>query len=346
MNITEFAKLAGVSKAAVSRYFNGGYLSEEKRAQIAAAQQATGYRPSLQAQMLRARRTRQIGVILPKLSSDSCPRMVEGIGSVLEEWGYRLLLVNTNNDAAREVQAMDMLGQNTVDGLILIATLFTPEHKALLESLRLPVVVLGQQYPGCCCVYHDDFGAAKAATARMLAKGRRVPGCLGVTQMDKAAGRARRMGFEAALQEAGLPLHPERAATARFSMDSGFRQAEKLLARTPGLDCLFCATDAIALGAMQLCRSKGVRIPEDLMLASVGDSVAGQTAFVPLTSVHLHYRTAGQQAAKLLMEQLSDPHAVPCSQMLGYTLRPRASTGDRDPEALYAPAPAQNYETL
>lgn len=346
MNITEFAKIAGVSKAAVSRYFNGGYLSEEKRAQIAAAQQATGYRPSLQAQMLRSRRTRQIGVILPKLSSDSCPRMVEGIASVLEEWGYQLLLVNTNNDAAREVQAMETLGQNTVDGFILIATLFTSEHKALLESLRLPVVVLGQQYPGCCCVYHDDFGAAKAATARMLEKGRRQPGYLGVTQMDKAAGRARRMGFEAALQEAGLPLHPERMATARFRMDSGFRQAEKLLARSPGLDCLFCATDAIALGAMQLCRSQGVRIPEDLMLASVGDSVAGQTAYVPLTSAHLHYRTAGQQAARLLMEQLSDPHAVPCSQMLGYTLRPRASTGDHDPEALYSPFPADPCETL
>lgn len=337
MNITEFARIAGVSKAAVSRYFNGGYLSEEKRAQIAAAQKATGYRPSLQAQMLRAKRTRQIGVVLPKLSSDSCPRMVEGIGSVLEEWGYRLLLVNTANDAAREVQAMEMLSHNTVDGLILIATVFTPQHKALLENMPLPIVVLGQQYPGCCCVCHDDFGAAKAATARMLDKGRRLPGYLGVTQMDKAAGRARRMGFEAALQQAGLPVHPERMSTAHFSMDSGFWQAEKLFALTPKLDCLFCATDAIALGAMQYCRSKGVRIPEDVMLASVGDSTAGQTAFVPLTSAHLHYHTAGQQAARLLMEQLNDPHAVPCSQMLGYTLRPRASTGDHDPEALYSP---------
>ena len=142
MNITEFARIAGVSKAAVSRYFNGGYLSEEKRAQIAAAQKATGYRPSLQAQMLRAKRTRQIGVVLPKLSSDSCPRMVEGIGSVLEEWGYRLLLVNTANDAAREVQAMEMLSHNTVDGLILIATVFTPQHKALLENMPLPIVCL------------------------------------------------------------------------------------------------------------------------------------------------------------------------------------------------------------
>ncbi|OUN74109.1 hypothetical protein B5G12_05675 [Faecalibacterium sp. An58] len=95
MNITEFAAYAGVSKAAVSRYFNGGYLSEEKRARIEAAAAATGYRPSLQAQMLRTRRTRQVLVILPKLSSESCARMVEGISAILEESGYQLLLVNT-----------------------------------------------------------------------------------------------------------------------------------------------------------------------------------------------------------------------------------------------------------
>ena len=87
MNITEFAQVAGVSKAAVSRYFNGGYLSEEKRARIAAAVEATGYRPSMQAQTLRTRRTRQVGVILPKLSSESCARMVDGISQVLGEQG-------------------------------------------------------------------------------------------------------------------------------------------------------------------------------------------------------------------------------------------------------------------
>ena len=98
MNITAFAQYAGVSKAAVSRYFNGGYLSAEKRAQIAAAVEATGYRPSMQAQTLRTRRTRQVGVILPKLSSESCARMVDGISQVLGEQGYQLLLMNTAND--------------------------------------------------------------------------------------------------------------------------------------------------------------------------------------------------------------------------------------------------------
>ena len=146
MNITEFAQYAGVSKAAVSRYFNGGYLSADKRARIEAAVEATGYHPSIQAQMLRTRRTRQVGVILPKLSSDSCPRIVEGIGSVLEESGYQLLLINTANDPQKELRALDTLCRHTVDGILLIATVYTPEHKAVLERMHVPLVVLGQQY--------------------------------------------------------------------------------------------------------------------------------------------------------------------------------------------------------
>lgn len=328
MNITEFAQFAGVSKAAVSRYFNGGYLSAEKRAQIAAAVEQTGYHPSVQAQLLRTRRTRQIGVVLPKLSSDSCPRMVEGIGSVLEEYGYNLLLINSNNDPAREVQALDLLRQSTVDGIIFIATVFTPEHSAVLSSTKLPVVILGQQYPGYCCVYHDDFGAAKAAASVMLEKGRRAPGYLGVTLLDKAAGLARREGYDAALKAFGLCPSVRRMGLARFDLESGYRQAERLFASGVELDCLFCATDEIALGAMQYCRARGIRIPEDIMMASIGDSKAGQTAYVPLTSAHLHYNTAGQDAARLLIELLTDPHAVPRCKTLGYELKRRASTGD------------------
>lgn len=328
MNITEFAQYAGVSKAAVSRYFNGGYLSAEKRALIEAAAEATGYRPSAQAQMLRTRRTRQIGVVLPKLSSDSCPRMLEGISSVLEQYGYQLLLINTANDPQKELRALETLRAHTVDGVILIATLFTPEHKTVLEHLRVPVVILGQQFPGFCSVYHDDFGAAQAATAHLLQKGCRAPGYLGVTMLDAAAGQQRRAGYEAALKAAGLGIHPERMLVAKFHAESGYEQARKLLEHQPQLDGLFCATDAIALGAMQYCREQGIHIPQELMIASIGDSRSGRMAFVPLTSVRLHYRTAGQDAAQLLMERLEDAHAAPRSQMLGFALQCRESTAD------------------
>ena len=73
MNITAFAQYAGVSKAAVSRYFNGGYLSAEKRAQIAAAVEATGYRPSMQAQLLRTPR-----IVGPRRMLRAYPKLRHG----------------------------------------------------------------------------------------------------------------------------------------------------------------------------------------------------------------------------------------------------------------------------
>ena len=104
MNITELAALAGVSKAAVSRYFNNGYLSEDKRAAIAAAVEKTGYQPSEQARNLRTQKTRQIGIVIPRLSSESTARVVDGISLTLADKGYRLLLANTANDPAKEVE--------------------------------------------------------------------------------------------------------------------------------------------------------------------------------------------------------------------------------------------------
>lgn len=88
MNIGEIAKRAGVSSAAVSRYFNNGYISEEKKEAIRKVVEETGYRPSLQAQTLRTRKTKMVGVILPKIDSAAAiGSMVAGILSVLNENG-------------------------------------------------------------------------------------------------------------------------------------------------------------------------------------------------------------------------------------------------------------------
>ncbi len=78
MTINEIAQLAGVSRATVSRYLNQGYVSEEKKKRIAQVIEETGYIPSSQAQMLRSKKTGLIGVIIPKISSDSISRMYWG----------------------------------------------------------------------------------------------------------------------------------------------------------------------------------------------------------------------------------------------------------------------------
>lgn len=327
MNISDIAALAGVSKAAVSRYFNDGYLSEEKRAAIERAVAETGYTPNIQAQTLRTRRSGQIGVVIPRLSSESVARVTDGISQVLSEQGYQLILTTTANDPRKEVEYLELLRHHHVEGVIFLASIFTPDHERILQNMHVPVVIVGQQYGGCSCVYHDDRGAAKALTALMIARGSRRPACIGVTKCDRAAGAERCTGFLDALHEAGLEPRESDLVSADFSIDSGYEKAGELLARPDRPDALFCATDNIAAGAMLWCCEHGLRVPDDVLLCGVGDSKMGRVTAVALTSAHLFYHTAGEEAARLLLAQLR--RRTPGgnrSLRLGYEIVERAST--------------------
>ena len=228
MNINEIAKLAGVSRATVSRFLNDGYVSEDKKEKIRKVIEETGYKPSAQAQTLRTKKTNLIGVIIPKINSASISRMVAGISAVLSKAGYQLLLANTDNDEKEEVKYLRVLAENQVDGIILIGTVFTASHKKVLKELAVPVVILGQSLAGYSCVYHDDYHAAYDLTSLLLAHGKH-PACIGVLERDEAAGKRRKEGFLDAVRDAGIGADRVPYAEGKFSMDSGYEQTKLLL---------------------------------------------------------------------------------------------------------------------
>lgn len=326
MNISEFAEYAGVSKSAVSRYFNNGYLSDDKREKIEKAIEETGYSPSISAQAIKTRVTKLVGVIIPKLSSESCARITEGISQVLYEHGYQILLVNTANDYNKEIEYLDLFRQNRVDGVIFLATVFTDVHRSLLKKMHIPVVITGQEYKGFSCVCHDDFGAAYALAELMLHKGAVRPAYIGVTDDDKAAGEARHKGFLKALADNDISLDKHNSVIAEFNIDSGYSCAKKIFSGREHPDCIFCATDNIAAGAILYCRENGIKIPEDVMICGVGDSKIGAITAVSLTSARLHYKTAGIEAAQMLLNSIGRASNVPKIMKLDYEIVEREST--------------------
>ncbi|MBR1765383.1 MAG: LacI family DNA-binding transcriptional regulator [Ruminococcus sp.] len=326
MNISEFAKEAGVSVSAVSRYFNNGYLSDDKRQKIEEALERTGYVPSYSARTVKTKVTKLVGVILPKLSSESISRVTEGISEVLGKEGFELLLINTANDYHREISSLELLRQNRVDGVILLASVFTDLHRSVLAKMRIPVVIVGQQLKGFNCVCHNDMGAAYAMTSLMLDKGAKHPAFLGANPEDKAAGQDRRAGFEKALLDHGLTPDKSLMEVAKFNMDSGYEKAKLLFSRRVKPDCVFCATDNIAAGVMLYCHENGIRIPEDVMIGGIGDSRMGKVLLTPLSSVHLHYKTAGMWGAKMLLAELKERGDVHRILQLEYDIVEREST--------------------
>lgn len=326
MNISEFAKAAGVSKSAVSRYFNNGYLSEEKRKLIEDALERTGYLPSIQAQNIRNKVTKLVGVIIPKLSSGSCASVTEGISEILNAEGYQLLLGNTSNNPHKEVEFLDLFRQNRVDGVILLASVFTPLHETVLKKMHIPVVIVGQHNKGFSCVCHDDFGAAYALTELMIKKGRCRPACIAVTNDDKAAGQDRLDGFIKAAADNGIQITSDNYVTAEFTMQSGYDKMKALVNKSGVPDCLFCATDNIAAGAMVYCRENGIDIPQDMMIASVGDSEICRLTPTTLTSARLYYKAAGEDAASMLLNALKRKEEIPKILRLDFEIIERDST--------------------
>lgn len=318
MTITEIAKMAEVSVSAVSRYLNHGYVSEEKAKRIKEVIEKTGYQPSKQAQSLRTKKSKVIGVILPKLSSESIARMAAGISEVLSAGGYQMLLASSENDPQKETQYLQLLNNNPVDGILFSASFFDKAHKEALKSLQVPIVIIGQKFEGYACVYHDDYGAAEAMTQLLISNGRKKIGHICVTQKDEAAGKKRTKAYKNSLKKAGMTVEDSLIVEAKFATEDGYTGMKKLLESHADVDAVFCATDSLAVGALEYLKEIGKCVPEDIAITGIGHNRMSRVVTPKLATAHLHYKTSGIEAAKMLMEMIEKEDKVEKQLKLGF----------------------------
>lgn len=305
MTINEIAKLAGVSRATVSRYLNDGYVSQDKRDKIKKVIDETGYTPSSYAQTLRNKKTNYIGVIIPKIDSDSIGRMVSGITSVLSDNNYQLLLASTNNNASEELKYLRLFKENHVDGIILLGTIFTKEHIKTLSSYQVPIVILGQNVKGYSCIYSDDYHAA-FSLGEKIAKTAKHTAMISVTKKDIAVGLNRREGFIDAFKENNKSIPKKNILEVGFDFEDGYKACKTLIEADPKIDTLICATDTIAAGAIKYLREAKLDIPSDVQVTGFGDSKLSLVSYPSITTIHFFYEEAGTKAANLLLDKISN----------------------------------------
>ena len=347
MTIKEIAQLAGVSSAAVSRYLNGGYVSEEKKEQIRKVIEETGYQPSAQARILRTKKACLVGVVVPKINSESISRVTAGIEQVLSRRGYQMLLASTDNDPGKEITYLKLFENYPVDGIILIGTVITTGHKKFLKDSKVPVVVVGQYTKYANCIYHDDYGAGKAMgrlVAAELKKAWKETGesrgkiaYIGVTKEDKAVGVSREEGFRLGLKSEGIMLEADYVKSAVFTMDSGYHAAIVLLEQKQDIRIISCATDTIAAGAIEAilvysrqnvprsAADSGTRMQYVLNHSGIRVTGFGDNQFLKavtggIPTVHFGYKTSGIRGAELLLDVIERGEKIPIEMKLGFRL--------------------------
>ena len=331
MKISEIAALAGVSSAAVSRYFNGGSISEDKKLKIKKVIEETGYKPNIAARSLRQQRSNSIGIIVPKIYSDSVSNLIEGVSSVLSKKSYLTIFANAGNDEKQELEYLRMMQENRLAGVILMGTVFTPAHIKFFKESAMPIVVCGQNHPSVSCIYHNDRCAAREIARCIIGKGRRKLAYIGAVETDVSVGVNRRIGVEEAMIEACISPTKLVRTQVRFTADDGYKGMREILDGGFVPDGVICATDTLAVGAIKALRESGYKIPDDVSIGGVGGGIAGTILTPALTTVQLFHRESGEKAAEMLLSMIEYNREHPGEKppithtMLGYNLIERES---------------------
>ena len=305
LNIIDIANLAGVSKSTVSRYLNNGYVSEEARDKIKKVLDETGFTPQRQAKGMRTKKTNLIGVIVPKISSETPARVVEGITEVLSSNGYDILIANTNLSIEKELEYLNIFKSNQVDGIIFMATKVTEKHIKVIENLEVPIVVVAQDIEECSSVFFDEFQATEDITNYVIKKGHKKLGFIGVYEEDIAVGLHRKQAYINTLEKNNININYENIKIGDFNEESGYRLAKEIMEGTNSPTAIIAVTDNLALGAIEYLLDNNYKVPEDIAVVGMGDSKISRVITPKLTTVHYHYKTAGRKSAEIILKKLN-----------------------------------------
>lgn len=326
--MADVGRHAEVSAQTVSRFYTGGYVSDEARTRIEAAVRELGYRHNRLPQILRTQRTDTIGFLVMGPINYGNAGILTGIARAARAAGQSLLTTQLDLDpilpsSRKEIaRALQNLMSMRVDGIV-IGTPYLGVD-VLLEQIggSVPVVSLAEiSAPGVDSVHADSYGAARLAVRHLVELGHeRILHLAGPTDRNEATGRL--AGYHNELAAHGLSPLPV-IGCREWDAVSGAAAAEAADPST--FTGVFSANDEIALGFMAVMRSRGFVAPDDYSIVGVDDMPEARYFTPPLTSAGLDFEELGETALGMILDRIEDRPRDPL-RVIPSALSVRSST--------------------
>jgi DNA-binding LacI/PurR family transcriptional regulator len=311
----EVARLAGVSRSAVSRTFTpGAYVSKETRAKVLAAAEVLGYQPNAIARSLTKNRTGIVGIVIWQLENPFYSIILEMLAENLQQQQLASLLLISSPDTMDDL--ISTLLSYQVDGVLLPASTISSNMAFQCQRRGIPVVLLNRQsnHDNISSVTTDNYGGGREVAIYLVAHGyRKISHIRGASNASNAIERER--GFRAGLAEHGLIPHS--VVTGDFTHQGGARATRQILAAEERPEAIFCANDVMAMAAIATCKNEfGLSVPEDLGIVGY-DNASAASPLYRLTTVDHNNEEMAAKAVKMLVERIADSsvpvrhHVVP-----------------------------------
>ncbi|MBM7075121.1 LacI family DNA-binding transcriptional regulator [Micromonospora humida] len=321
--LATIAELAGVSPPTVSKVLNGRRgVGEQTRQRVEALLRDHGYRRRPPGSV-----TPCIEVVFHQMLSSIAMPILRGVQEVAGPRDHTVGFTDVQHRLwAGQPWAQALLLRQPA-AVITVFSLVTAEDGASFAAAGIPLVAVdpvGNLFP-VPAVGSGNWSGALSATRHLVDLGHRRIGVLTGPVRDLSA-RARRDGFRAALDYAGVPFDERLERSGVFTFEDGLRLGVELLAGAAPPTAVVCGNDLQALGVYAAAREAGLRIPDDLSVVGFDDVDEAAWLAPPLTTVRQPFGEIGATAARLALALADGQPLVQDRYELGTSLVVRGST--------------------
>ncbi len=303
--INDVCKLAGVSKATVSRVLNEtGQVKAQTREAVLAAMQQRGYQPNSLAQALATNTTNSIGLVLPHFESSYFGSILFEAEQGAQKAGKKLLVMNSKNSEQGEKEAGATLAAQRCDAILLYS-----RHLNEVQLLELqqqhpsPLVILNRRlhHPQLHSFGLDQTQIAQLAMQHLLNLGHRQIACI-TSPLVSETGKIRYQVYQQALHEQGIELSSSLVIEGDNTLLGGYQAMQQLLQQGISMTAVFACNDDMALGAMRAMHEHGIHVPKQVSIIGIDNEPAAAFAIPSLSSGSLPIGELTQQAISLAVE--------------------------------------------
>ncbi len=301
----------GLSTCTVSRVLNGKgqqyRIAKRTQKRVVEHARQRGFSPNLVARGLRMKKTHTVGLVLPDLSNPFFAKIARSVAEETHKNKYTLEVCDSQDSTDLEIDALRLLRDRQVDGLILGPVGNESEHLVSLTSGSQPVILVDRYFSDLKLPYvtSDNFGAGEMATRHLLRYGHRKIAC--AQGLPNTVTNVRRLeGFRHAMRAHKARIVKKMIIGNAFTRESGYQATRMLLEQNCDFTALLAFSNQIALGALRALSEAGVEVPQDVSLVAF-DSIEGVEFFAtPLTTVAQPVREIGARAASMLFDGILD----------------------------------------
>ena len=326
-SIKDVAREAGVSIATVSRVLNNvDVVNEDTKKRVQEAIDKLKYRPNIVAISLKTQRTKTIGILVPDISNQFYPEVVRGAEDVANIYDYNIILCNSDSDLEKEKEYIRVLKEKMVDGMLYMSSSLETEILELIDELELKTVLVETKIPGGKhpSVTIDNKKAAYDATKYLLDKGNKKIAFIGLKKDKTNAVSRRYNGYEKALKDSGIELDPSLVFFGGLKAADGYNGINVILENNE-IDAVFCASDEVAMGAINALRDKGLDCPKDVDVMGFNDNSMAAVFYPKISTIAQPMYDMGSVGMRMLIKIVNNKPLDDDQYVLQYYLVERDS---------------------